>query len=173
MKKTERTSDSITNLFHEKLMAYRALSDVLTKERKSIIYAETDKLWAFSSQKQELINQIMQIRNSISETLPDLLKINSDNPEKKPLSVRVLSCLGENYAGRKYLTEIFSAINKEKKIVQSRGAQNISFIHEYLNSVEDIIGIITGHNNQTLYTGFGYKNNNSGYDKKRLYSREV
>ena len=60
---------TIETLFHEKILLYGDLLDVLEQEKKSITEIDIEGLWEISEKKQQIASKIEDIRKKIVHTL--------------------------------------------------------------------------------------------------------
>ncbi len=131
---------NIENLVHEKILLFHELIEILEQEKKSIITIDTDNLWNFSKEKELTVANIEEIHTKI------LNLINIKYPEKKMdmesySLVEIISLFPEKDSYS--LSKLHIKLSSTKKEVRNRVLENKTFIDEYLNSVDEIIGVIT------------------------------
>ena len=147
---------TIETLFHEKILLYGELLDVLEQEKKSITEIDIESLWRISERKQQLASKIDGIRKKIIRTLKDAApssEVNEDRFEISQILPMVPSDIGER------LKKVQVTLITLKNHIQVLLSENKRFVGEYLNVLDELIGIITdtGRSGETYgkdrYTG--------------------
>ena len=159
---------SIETLFQEKILLYRDLLDVLEQEKKSITEIDIEDLWEISEKKQQIAAKIENIRK---ETVHILRSANpsltSENDEFE--ISQILSVVSPETAERLKKSHVTLISLKDR--IQVLLSQNKRFVGEYLNVLDELIGIITDTGNSGEIYG---KNRYSGkFDSHLLLHREV
>jgi flagellar biosynthesis/type III secretory pathway chaperone len=135
---------SIETLFHEKLMLYRELVEILNEEKERIIHADTDALWRVSEKKQAIAGHIEDIRGRILDALSGQ-GIHHDMNGLNYQASKVMSLLPQEQ--RKRLTSAHVSLISIKKEINSISGDNKQYIESYLSMLDDLIAVLTGGGN--------------------------
>ena len=131
---------TIETLFHEKILLYRDLLDVLEQEKKSITEIDIEGLWEISEKKQQIASKIEDIRKKIIHTLKDASPSPDVDEDKFEIS-RILSVVPSEIAER--LKKVHVTLVSLKNNIQVLLSENKRFVGDYLNVLDDLIGVIT------------------------------
>ncbi len=136
----EMSVNKIEALFHKKIEVYQELIDIFTQERKSLDKADMESLWAFSDKKQSLATRITEIRMGI---LSQITKagISHDMNATTFHTPKIISLLPKKL-GRK-LHKIYVSLISIKNNVRSLSEENKKFVEDYLNILDELMGILT------------------------------
>lgn len=158
---------SIETLFHEKLMLYRELAEILKEEKERIIHADVDALWRVSEKKQAIARHIEDTRGRILDVLTGM-GIRHDMNGLTFQTSRVMSFLPLEQ--KKQLSGAHFSLMALKEEVSSISKDNKRYIESYLSMLDDLIAILTGRENP-LPT---YSNNRKAATAgSRILHREV
>ena len=131
---------TIETLFHEKILLYGDLLDVLEQEKKSITEIDIEGLWGISEKKQQIASKIENIKKKIILTLKDASPSSDVGEDQFEIS-QILSVVPSEIAER--LKKVHVTLLSLKNDVQVFLSENKRFVGEYLNVLDDLIGIIT------------------------------
>jgi len=131
---------TIETQFHEKILLYRDLLDVLEQEKKSITEIDIESLWEISEKKQRIASKIENIRKKIVHTLKDSSPSPDVDEDRFELS-RIMSVVPSEIAER--LKKAHVTLVSLKNNIQVLLSENKRFVGEYLNVLDELIGIIT------------------------------
>ena len=131
---------TIETLFHEKILLYGELLDVLEQEKKSITEIDIERLWGISEKKQRIASKIEGIRKKIIRTLKDTAPSMDLNEDRFEIS-QVLSRVPSDIAER--LKKVHVTLVTLKNNIQVLLSENKRFVGEYLNVLDELICIIT------------------------------
>ncbi len=133
---------TIETLFHEKILLYGDLLDVLEQEKKSITEIDIEGLWGISEKKQQIASKIEDIRKKIIHTLKDASPSHGMDVDEDQFEIsRILSVVPSEIAER--LKKVHVTLISLKNNIQVLLSENKRFVGEYLNVLDDLIGIIT------------------------------
>ena len=130
------TIDTIEKLFYKKIMLYNDLLYCFEEERKSLIKIDLNKLWGLSKEKDEICAQIKSIRREMS------VAVNLENePDAFSLNL-VMDLIPEKYTDK--FKKLYLRILKLKGEIEILRKQNILYIDDSLEFLDEMISIITG-----------------------------
>jgi hypothetical protein len=130
------TVDTIEKLFYKKIMLYNDLLYCFEEERKSLIRIDLNKLWGLSKEKDEICAQIKSIRREMS------VAVNLENdPDAFSLNL-VMDLIPEKYTDK--FKKLYLRILKLKGEIEILRKQNILYIDDSLEFLDEMISIITG-----------------------------
>ena len=155
--------DKIEKLFYKKIMLYKDLLYCFEEERKSLISIDLNKLWKLSKKKDEICGQIKSIRQEMSVAVKLENKPNAFN-----LSL-IMDLIPGKYADK--FKKLYLRILKLKGEIEILRKQNILYIDDSLEFLDEMISIITGETD----SGYIY-NDRCHYDKsgsRSFLAREV
>ena len=132
----------IETLFHDKILLYNDLLEVLDWEKKSILNLDVDALWKISDQKKKLSIKIEAVRQSILNVLTDA-SIPHDMDLVSFQTSKVLGMMPEPI--RERLGKAHVTLVSLKNEIRGRLEENKRFVGEYLDVLDELIGIITGN----------------------------
>jgi len=126
----------IEKLFFKKIMLYNDLLHYLKEERESLGGIDLDKLWRISKEKEKTCADIETIRQKI---------ISAVNPkeDKIPFNLnRIMEFIPKNFKAE--FQKLYLRILKIKGEIEVLRIQNMTFIDDSLNFMDEMISIITG-----------------------------
>jgi hypothetical protein len=128
--------DTIEKLFYKKIMLYNDLLYCFEEERKSLIAIDINRLWSLSKEKDEICARIKTIRQEMSvavnlEKGPDAFNLN-----------QVMDCIPGKYTDS--FKKLYIRILKLKGEIEILRKQNILYIDDSLEFLDEMISIITG-----------------------------
>lgn len=130
------TVDTIEKLFYKKIMLYNDLLYCFEAERKSLIAININKLWELSKSKDELCAQIKSVRGKI------LVAVNLENePNAFNLSL-IMDLIPEKHTDK--FKKLYLRILKLKGEIEILRKQNILYIDDSLEFMDEMISILTG-----------------------------
>jgi len=130
--------DTMEKLFYKKIMLYNDLLYCFEEERKSLIGIDLNRLWELSQEKDELCVQIKSIRKEMSAA------VNSGNgPNAFNLNV-TMDLIPEEHTDK--FKKLYLRILKLKGEIEILRKQNILYIDDSLEFMDDMISILTGEN---------------------------
>ncbi|MBW1614505.1 MAG: flagellar export chaperone FlgN [Deltaproteobacteria bacterium] len=127
---------SLEKLLFKKTMLYHDLLDCFNKERESLINIDLDRLWSISREKAEICLKIKSIKQEIIST------INPEIDQKSFNLNQVLDMIPRDKRAliqKQYLTLI-----KLKAEIEILRKENMIFIDDSLQFLDEMISIITG-----------------------------
>ena len=132
------TVDTIEKLFYKKIMLYNDLLYCFEEERKSLISIDINKLWKLSKEKDEICAQLKSIRREMSVAV---------NLEDKPnaYNLRLIMDLIPGKCADKF-KKLYLRILKLKGEIEILRKQNILYIDDSLEFMDEMISILTGEN---------------------------
>ena len=130
------TVDTIEKLFYKKIMLYNDLLYCFEEERKSLIKIDLNKLWGLSKEKDEICAQIQYIRREMS------VAVNSENEQDAFSLNQVMGLIPEEYTDK--FKKLYLRILKLKGEIEILRRQNILYINDSLEFLDEMISIITG-----------------------------
>ncbi|MBW2492022.1 MAG: flagellar export chaperone FlgN [Deltaproteobacteria bacterium] len=130
------TVDRVEKLFYKKIMLYNDLLYCFEAERKSLITIDLNELWGLSKKKDEICAQIKSIRRQIC------LAVNLENdPDAFNLNL-VMDLIPRKYTD--HFKKLYLRILKLKGEIEILRKQNILYIDDSLEFLDEMISIITG-----------------------------
>ncbi len=126
---------------HEKVILYHDLLTIFRKERKSIINADIQALWTFSSEKLVKAEKIEQLRAEIIQIIDEFNIAHSMSETSFDLALLADLFKGGEKAA---LKEHLIPVNRLKKQIITVGSVNKLFIEEYLSTINEIVSVVTG-----------------------------
>jgi len=157
------TVDTIEKLFYKKIMLYNDLLHCFEEERKSLISIDLNKLWGLSKEKDEICSQIKSIRREMS------VAVNLEN-EQDAFNLNQVMDLIPGKCTDKF-KKLYLRILKLKGEIEILRKQNILYIDDSLEFLDEMISIITGESD----SGYIYNDrchfNKSG--SRSFLAREV
>ncbi len=136
---------SLEKLFYKKIMLYNDLLHYFKKERESLINIDVDKLWSISKEKGEICSKIESIRLKILSSITDP-KIDQEYFHLK----QILDFIPRE--NRAKFQELYRTLINLKSEVDVLRKQNMAFIDDSLQFLDEMISIITGERDaETMY----------------------
>ena len=130
------TVDTIEKLFYKKIMLYNDLLYCFEEERKSLIRIDLKKLWGLSKEKDEICAQIKSIRQNMS------VAVNLENEQDSFNLNLVMDLIPRKYMDK--FKKLYLRILKLKGEIEILRKQNILYIDDSLEFLDEMISIITG-----------------------------
>ena len=130
------TVDSMEKLFYKKIMLYNDLLYCFEEERKSLIRIDLKKLWGLSKEKDEICAQIKSIRQNMS------VAVNLENEQDSFNLNLVMDLIPRKYMDK--FKKLYLRILKLKGEIEILRKQNILYIDDSLEFLDEMISIITG-----------------------------
>ncbi len=155
----EASAVKIEKLFQEKIFLYQDLIECLNSEQKSLMDADIDFLWKLSDKKQVISVEIEKARSRILAALDDIpvdhgMDISTFNVAK------VLSHIKGDIVIR--LRKLEVTLNISKKTVRALAEQNRAYVEEYLDVIDELVGIISNvETSKGVYSKSSYPEMNS------------
>lgn len=131
---------TIETLFHEKILLYRDLLDILEQEKKSITEIEIEQLWEISEKKKKIASQIENTNQKIIDTLKEA-SLPLDADEDQFDVSQILAAVPTEVSER--LRKAHMTLISMKNDVQAVLSANKRYVGEYLSVLDELIGIIT------------------------------
>ena len=157
------TVDTIEKLFYKKIMLYNDLLYCFEEERKCLIKIDLNRLWGLSKEKDEICAQINSIRREIS------VAVNPENEQDAFNLNQVMDLIPGEYTDK--FKKLYLRILKLKGEIEILRKQNILYIDDSLEFLDEMISIITGESD----SGYIYNDrchfNTSG--SRSFLTREV
>lgn len=130
------TVDSIEKLFYRKIMLYNDLLHCLEEERKSLIEINIDKLWGLSKKKDEICEEIKSIKQKV------FAAANQGDDQGSINLNRIMEIIPVKNRDR--FKKLYLRILKLKGEIEVLRKQNIIYIDDSLEFLDEMISIITG-----------------------------
>ncbi len=130
--------DTIEKLFYKKIMLYNDLLYCFEEERKSLIAIKINKLWELSKVKDELCVRINSIREEIS------VAVNLENQSNAFNLSLIMDLIPEKHTDK--FKKLYLRILKLKGEIEILRKQNILYIDDSLEFMDEMISILTGEN---------------------------
>jgi hypothetical protein len=127
---------SIEKLFFKKIMLYNDLLHYLKEERESLISIDLDKLWRISKKKEEACTDIESTKQKI------IFALSLQEDQKSFNFNRITEAIPEKFKAK--FQNLYLRILKIKGEIEVLRIQNMTFIDDSLNFMDEIISIITG-----------------------------
>lgn len=141
-------SQSIIDLLEKKEALYAELLAIVEEESRSLSSIALERLWAFTEEKSRLSMEIEALRREILAQASARLNL---KPGSAPMHLRELPRLfpeEEARVARSVETLIFMK-GKIRKVAES----SASFVENYLETVEEIIQMLTASSSSTTVYG--------------------
>ncbi|NQT69842.1 MAG: flagellar protein FlgN [Desulfobacteraceae bacterium] len=126
----------IEKLFYKKIMLYHDLLYCFKHERESLTNLDLDKLWSISAEKEEICAKINTTKQEIVAALD--LKENQKTFELN----RTMDLIPVEYKAE--FQKLYLRLIKLKSEIEVFRKENISFVNDSLEFLDEIIAIITG-----------------------------
>ena len=136
----DNTLKSLEELFYQKIMLYNDLLNCFKEERESLVNIDMEKLWAISKEKEELGQRI----NSTRQEIISLLGLDIDL--KSFSSAHIFRTIPDTK--RPQFQKLTMAIIKLKDEIGVLRSENMNFIDDSLNFLDEMIAILTGNEKQ-------------------------
>lgn len=153
----------IEKLFYKKIMLYNDLLHCFKAERESLIRIDLDKLWKISKDKEAICTNIHNARQKIISAL--------DLREDKPSFNlnRTMDLIPKEFKAE--FQKLYLRLIKLKSEIEVLRKQNMVFIDDSLEFLDEMIAILTGNNrSEIVYNQRCHYKKSSSYS---LLSREV
>lgn len=136
----DNTLKSLEELFYQKIMLYNDLLNCFKEERESLVNIDMEKLWAISKEKEELGQRI----NSTRQEIISLLGLDIDL--KSFSAAHIFKIIPDTK--KPQLQKLTMAIVKLKDEIEVLRSENMNFIDDSLNFLDEMIAILTGNEKQ-------------------------
>ncbi len=153
----------IEKLFYKKIMLYHDLLYCFKHERESLVSLDLDKLWSISKEKEEICAKINTAKQEIVAAL-DL----RENQKTFELN-RTMDLIPAE--SRAEFQKLYLRLIKLKSEIEVFRKENMAFVNDSLQFLDEIIGIITGADESGIMYNDKCHFNKSGAPV--LLSREV
>jgi FlgN protein len=130
------TMDVIEKFFYEKIMLYNDLLHCFEAERKALIDIDINRLWDLSKEKDEICETIKSIRMAILASLHP-----ADDQESFHLN-RIMDVIPKKQKDK--FEKLYLKILKIKGEIEILRKQNILYIDDSLNFMDEMISILSG-----------------------------
>jgi hypothetical protein len=139
----DRNVQRLEKLLHEKILLYNDLLHCLNEERESLINVDLDRLWQISHEKEELCKELEKTKGSIWGAIDPLVDAQdmtlSQMMEKIPRTKRAL------------FQKLYLRLIKLKTDIDLIRRENMAFINDSLEFLDDIISIISGEPKRKIF----------------------
>jgi len=126
----------VEKLFFKKIMLYNDLLHYLKEERESLISIDLDKLWRISKEKENICSEIASTRQEI------ISAVHSKEDQKSFNLNRIMEFIPGKFKAE--FQKLYLRILKMKSEIEVLRIQNMTFIDDSLNFMDEIISIISG-----------------------------
>jgi hypothetical protein len=157
------TVDTIEKLFYKKIMLYNDLLCCFEEERRALISIDLNKLWVLSKEKDEICDQIKSARQEITVAINLEIEQNEFNLK------RVMDLIPGDYTDK--FKKLYLRILKLKGEIEILRKQNILYIDDSLEFLDEMISILTGETDSEYIYNDRCHYNNSG--SRSFLAREV
>jgi hypothetical protein len=131
---------TIEALFHEKILLYRDLIEILKREKESIVNIDVDALWKISDKKQRIASNLEGIRRKILDRLTEA-SLPHDMDTVTFQTGKILSLLPIDMRNR--IRQAHVTLVSLENDARKRLEENSAFVGEYLAVLDELIGIVT------------------------------
>jgi hypothetical protein len=136
----ELSGSTIELLYHEKILLYRELQNMLDQERESIIGIDVDALWKISDQKNKTVQKISDVNRRMLMLLDDL-SISHEMDITSFDASRVFNLMPTSV--KKKLHKAYVTLMALKSEIRARLEENKRYVEEYLSIFDEMIDLIT------------------------------
>lgn len=164
----EMADGSMETLFQEKLMLYHKLAELMKQEKKQIAGADVAALWQMSEKKQDVVDEIENVRGRILEAAAAMAIDHGMTPGNFQ-AFRFLSLLPPQQQRR--LGGAASSLMALKKEIRNVSLESKQYIESKLGMIDELISIMTGRERQRQ--GYGATSTGTGSGSPMLFRREV
>jgi len=126
----------LKDLFHKKIILSNDLLHCLNRERESLINMDLDSLWSISKEKEDICSKIESIREEIFSAL------NPGIDQRFLTSHHILELLPEEHKAT--FRKLFQTLVKLKGEIEVIRKENMIFIDDSLQFLDEMISILTG-----------------------------
>ena len=126
----------LESLFHKKIILFNDLLHCLKRESESLINIDLDSLWTISKEKEGICSKIESIREQIVSAL------NATIDKRFLTSHQILELLPEEH--KVSFQKIFQTLLKLKGEIAVIRKENMIFIDDSLQFLDDMMSILTG-----------------------------
>ena len=142
----------LEEIFETKIMLYKDLSSLLEKEKECLPSGDVEVLWSLSDKKHAVITQIAEERMKILGILCEAGISHNMNATTLKLS-SLLDVLPPDNTQR--LRQYNVPLMKIKDQINLMARENRRYVEEYLEILDDMIGIFTNASKSTPVYGNG------------------
>ncbi len=161
----EKEMRRLEEIFENKIMLYQDLSIILEKEKECLPAGDVEALWSLSDKKHSIITQIAEQRMKTLSILCEAGISHDMNSTTFKLS-RLLDLLPPDATLR--LRQYNVPLMKIKDQINFMARENRRFVEEYLEVLDDMIGIITNAGKSAQVYG-NDRNNEAKKEKTNLF----
>lgn len=122
--------------FYQKILRYNDLLDCLKRERACLVGIDLDRLWDISSEKEEICSGLKSLRQDIKAL------VSSDESQQWASLDQILAGVPEE--NRERLKQLKHTINRLKAEIETLRKENIHFVDNSLQFIDEIISILAG-----------------------------
>jgi flagellar biosynthesis/type III secretory pathway chaperone len=134
---------SLVSLFHKKIILSNDLLHCLKKERESLINIDLDSLWSISKEKEDICSKIESIREEIVSALDPRID------QRFLTSHQILELLPEEHKAS--FRKLFQTLHKLKGEIEVIRKENMIFIDDSLQFLDEMMSILTKTTSKILY----------------------
>ena len=139
----DRNVQRLENLFHEKILQYNDLFHCLNEERESLIRVDLDRLWQISHEKEEICRKLEKTREAM------LLSIDFPEDAKGMTLSQVMEKIPRT--SRAAFQKLYLQLVKLKTDIDLIRRENMTFINDSLQFLDDLISIISGEPKRKIF----------------------
>jgi hypothetical protein len=145
----QESAQMIEKLIEKKIQLYHELRGCLETERKALIHVEMNALWQISSQKDAVCAKIGQVKEAIASTAAPFCSV-------PPFDLyQLFAVLPRNRMAA--FSDSIQQLSVLKKEIAERREQNMGFMNDSLEFIDEIMAIISGS---------GGKNGSAVYNRR-------
>ena len=134
----DKTTHSIEKRLYRKIILYDSLLYYLKKERESLISVDLASLWEISREKEEICSEINSLRQEIVALI-------DEGADYKRFNLNRIIDLIPSGKRRKF-QELFHTLTRLKGEIEVLRKENMIFVDDSLNFLDELLSIITGKN---------------------------
>jgi flagellar biosynthesis/type III secretory pathway chaperone len=127
---------NLETIFHKKILLYRSLLDCLKKERENLIQVDLNALWDISKVKDGLVARIMSVRQQMGSV------IKTKKEQGLPSFSDMMEAIPDDK--KEVFQSLFHTVRMLKGEVEAYRKENVHFMDESLQFIDELISITTG-----------------------------
>ncbi len=131
--------EQLKDFFHQKILLYRELTQVLEQEKQSLVETNVDALWGFSDKKQTITKAVTKLRTSILKMANDS-GLDPSMTGKSFNASKLINLLPKD--NREELQRLNLTLITLKSNVHEMSKANKQYVEEYLNVLDEMLGLI-------------------------------
>lgn len=129
--------DFFEKLFFKKIMLYNDLLHCFKAEKEALISINLDKLWELSREKDDICSDINTVRQQIIDAV-------DPKAEYKIFDLnRIMDLIPREHKAE--LQKLYLRLIKLKSEIEIMRKENVNFVDDSLQFLDDMIAVITGH----------------------------